>query len=536
MMGLQSKALFLTLMSGTSTVATSTAASMLGAEDQGFALDFTDRFWLAATGLYGSAKIIDTGTPANNFDRVPGDLLTYTGTTKLTLQSDGVYRYGPHNLCLQSQDISTTWSKTVAADTVQPNKLIASSTSGFHQVSQTITTVSGASYTVTIRVKASGYNYAYLNFNAGTDMVVLVRISDGTYSGYFTSGSDPAGSYTISADVDGYYFISLTRTATSTTSSIAVGTRATSGNFSSGFAGDGVSGILVSRVHVRRTPSDSTYLPTTSSTRYGLPYEWNTSGVLQGMLVEPQSTNLFLNNTTGATQTITVSNATAYTVSFFGTGSIAFSGANSSTLSGTGATDRVRTTFTTSSTSLTCTVSGSISNVQVETGSVATSVIRTYAASATRAADSKTKATSALPWSATLGTVFVSANTASGSGTQVIWQADDGSENNRFRIVRDSSNNLRFIVTTASSEVCNINLGTVANSTSFKVVVAWAANDFAATLNGGAVGTDASGALPTVTTVREGSSFTGEQWNSIIAKNEYLPRRMSNADMQALAT
>lgn len=49
-------------------------------------------------------------------------------------------------------------------------------------------------------------------------------------------------------------------------------------------------------VHVRRTPSDSTYLETAGSARYALPYEWDTSGNLLGIAVEPERTNVFPNS------------------------------------------------------------------------------------------------------------------------------------------------------------------------------------------------------------------------------------------------
>lgn len=49
-------------------------------------------------------------------------------------------------------------------------------------------------------------------------------------------------------------------------------------------------------VHVRRTPSDSTYLATAGSARYDLPYEWDTNGDLQGIRLELARTNLALNS------------------------------------------------------------------------------------------------------------------------------------------------------------------------------------------------------------------------------------------------
>lgn len=107
------------------------------------------------------------------------------------------------------------------------------------------------------------------------------------------------------------------------------------------------------------------------------------------LLVEPQRTNLFLNSATGATQSITVASGSAYSVSFSGTGSITFSGGHTGTLSGTGAavTDRVSTTFTTLTTSVTCTILGTVEYVNFELGSYATSWIETSGAAVTRNAD-----------------------------------------------------------------------------------------------------------------------------------------------------
>jgi hypothetical protein len=45
-------------------------------------------------------------------------------------------------------------------------------------------------------------------------------------------------------------------------------------------------------VHVRRTPSDSTYLATAGSQRFALPLEWSSAGVQQGLLVEEARTNV----------------------------------------------------------------------------------------------------------------------------------------------------------------------------------------------------------------------------------------------------
>lgn len=111
------------------------------------------------------------------------------------------------------------------------------------------------------------------------------------------------------------------------------------------------------------------------------------TGLFDGILVEPSSTNFVLNNSTLSTQSITVSNATEYTFSFYGTGTVVLSGAHTETLVGSGVYVRQVVTFSTTTTSLTITVTGSCTHGQLELGNRATSVITTTGSSATRSAD-----------------------------------------------------------------------------------------------------------------------------------------------------
>ncbi|MGO6904009.1 hypothetical protein ACCS96_27610, partial [Rhizobium ruizarguesonis] len=77
-------------------------------------------------------------------------------------------------------------------------------------------------------------------------------------------------------------------------------------------------------------------------------------------------TNNFLVGTaTLATQNVAVRN-TPYTLSFFGTGSVALSGAFTGSLSGTGVANRVSLTFTPAAGTLVVTVSGTVTNAQLE--------------------------------------------------------------------------------------------------------------------------------------------------------------------------
>lgn len=103
-------------------------------------------------------------------------------------------------------------------------------------------------------------------------------------------------------------------------------------------------------------------------------------------LVEPQRTNLVYPSTTATTQVRAVT-AVEYTLSFYGTGTVTLSGAFSESLVGTGANNRVTLSFRPTAGNLTLTVSGTVTDWQLEVGSSATSLIKTVSGSVTRNAD-----------------------------------------------------------------------------------------------------------------------------------------------------
>lgn len=95
-----------------------------------------------------------------------------------------------------------------------------------------------------------------------------------------------------------------------------------------------------------------------------------------------EATNLLLNSFAPATQTVSVSDATTYTLSVYGSGSAEITAGGSGT-----ATDGSPLTFTTTGTSVTVTVTGTLDVFQLEAGSDATSPIETNGSAVTRAAD-----------------------------------------------------------------------------------------------------------------------------------------------------
>jgi len=110
------------------------------------------------------------------------------------------------------------------------------------------------------------------------------------------------------------------------------------------------------------------------------------SGVCRGLLIEAARTNLLLQSETPAAQSVTVT-AQLYSLSFWGAGNIALSGAHAATLTGTGPNTRAVLVFAPGAGALAITVSGAVQMVQLEAGNCATSYIPTTTTPATRAAD-----------------------------------------------------------------------------------------------------------------------------------------------------
>ena len=108
-------------------------------------------------------------------------------------------------------------------------------------------------------------------------------------------------------------------------------------------------------------------------------------------LIEPQRTNLVYPSATATTQVRAVT-AVIHTLSFYGTGTVTLSGAFSGSLVGIGTNNRVSLTFTPTAGNLTLTVSGSVTDWQLEAGSNATSYIPTVTGSVTRNNDNAYKA------------------------------------------------------------------------------------------------------------------------------------------------
>lgn len=171
---------------------------------------------------------------------------------------------------------------------------------------------------------------------------------------------------------------------------------------------------------------------------------WDGSSWVKRCLVEPQSTNLLLNSDTLSTQGVTVT-AALHTLHFTGTGTVTLSGASTAgplVGTGTGEQNRVSLQFTPTAGTLTLTVTGTVSNAQLETG-VQTSYIPTAGAQVTRPADALSIDSTLLPYDSTAMTIALDGEmtyadtNAIGNPTFFYWGATS-TANERIRVLMDT--------------------------------------------------------------------------------------------------
>jgi hypothetical protein len=176
---------------------------------------------------------------------------------------------------------------------------------------------------------------------------------------------------------------------------------------------------------------------------------------------------------------------------------------------------------------------------QLEAGAFATSYIPTVASQVTRSADVATMTgTNFSSWyNQSAGTFVVDASTveANTANRSVYWASNAGNTD----IVYGVAGTVRTLrVLAGGAEVASISAGTFTNNVPAKTAGAYRVNDFAASFNGGTVGTDTTGAVPTgIDRMALGGSTSLaaiNQLNGHIRQIVYFNTRLSNAQLQAL--
>lgn len=272
------------------------------------------------------------------------------------------------------------------------------------------------------------------------------------------------------------------------------------------------------------------------------------TGECKGLLIEGTASNSFLYSETPATQDITISVSTPYTLSFYGTGTITLSGAATATINGLGVYPvRTTYTFTPDVGTLTITVSGSVQKVQVEANAWASSYIPTYSSANSRVPDIAT----------------ITPNTLTVSGFSVVVEASKYTNNdtNVARrdlisvlyngvasyscITRDISGKMSFITYDNSTQVGTyLESSAVPTNTFRKYALATSLSSSTSTetfiIDGANVKTKQS--LTTVTTsmvpspIRIGAWGSSYLWNGHIKRISYYNTRLSNKELTELVS
>lgn len=178
---------------------------------------------------------------------------------------------------------------------------------------------------------------------------------------------------------------------------------------------------------------------------------------------------------------------------------------------------------------------------QFELGAIATPYIPTTSATVTRAADVAVVSTlSSIGFNASEGTFIVEAVTCDTSAvpdTERLLEINDNTANERFLIYRVTSTpKMRFLITDGGVSASNIDSAELARDTAFRISAAYKLNDCGISVNGASAVTISSATMPTVDRMQIGSSTSlvgTTYWNSWIKRILYIPRRLTNAELQA---
>ena len=175
---------------------------------------------------------------------------------------------------------------------------------------------------------------------------------------------------------------------------------------------------------------------------------------------------------------------------------------------------------------------------QLEAGAFATSYIPTVASQVTRAADAASMTgTNFSSWyNAGQGTLYGEGIGA--SSACAIATINTGTSFSNM-IVLGSINSTNEAIRIFANGSAQAELGTISTNTNFKVSLAYATNNIAASLNGATALTDSSAIIPII---GMDTLQIGRQWNSTqqicgtIKKLAYYPLRLSNTNLVALTS
>ena len=239
----------------------------------------TDITGLGTMSTQNSNNISVTGGTINGTTIGATTPSSIVGTT-ITGQT-GVLRGTGTNFLTNSASFATTWSNVAGTLTGSQSDPFGGSTAFLLVPTVTNTNhwlfsagygIATSPYTLSVYVKASGYNLVYLS-----------DVGNGVYACSYnlstlavTPFTGCTGTITAVTGATGWFRITLTTTATISTNSRFTITGyptvgATLGQFGASFAGDGTSGIVIYGAQAEFGSTANTYIPTTTTAVYGTP-------------------------------------------------------------------------------------------------------------------------------------------------------------------------------------------------------------------------------------------------------------------------
>ena len=178
---------------------------------------------------------------------------------------------------------------------------------------------------------------------------------------------------------------------------------------------------------------------------------------------------------------------------------------------------------------------------QLEAGAFPTSYIPTTTTALTRAADVASVNTLSPWYNASAGAIYfegVTFDTTPGIFPNAA-MFTDGTANNRSGIVRNNStgNARSNVVVGGAAQFAADATAWTLNATA-KIALAYAVNDFALVVNGGAATTDTLGTIPAVDRLRLGVDSVGSNafLNGYLRRVVFYPRRLSNAELVSITS